>query len=128
MKLKQGNLLFILGVIFLSIFFIGSNVKAVGDDSLNATNLATNSYNNTTNSSTTNSTSNSTSNSIDDSSDNTASFENYTGVPDTNSTTKVSNYSPNSELGISGILNVLLIAVGVLLILLAIAILIKIGK
>ena len=96
MKLKQGNLLFILGVIFLSIFFIGSNVKAVGDDSLNATNLATNS----TNSSTTNSTSNSTSNSIDDSSDNTASFENYTGVPDTNSTTKVSNYSPNSELGI----------------------------
>ncbi len=124
MKLKQGNLLFILGVIFLSIFFIGSNVKAVGDDSLNATNLATNS----TNSSTTNSTSNSTSNSIDDSSDNTASFENYTGVPDTNSTTKVSNYSPNSELGISGILNVLLIAVGVLLILLAIAILIKIGK
>jgi len=123
-KLKQGNLLFILGVIFLSIFFIGSNVKAVGDDSLNATNLATNS----TNSSTTNSTSNSTSNSIDDSSDNTASFENYTGVPDTNSTTKVSNYSPNSELGISGILNVLLIAVGVLLILLAIAILIKIGK
>lgn len=124
MKLKQGNLLFILGVIFLSIFFIGSNVKAVGDDSLNATNLATNS----TNLSTTNSTSNSTSNSIDDSSDNTASFENYTGVPDTNSTTKVSNYSPNSELGISGILNVLLIAVGVLLILLAIAILIKIGK
>lgn len=124
MKLKQGNLLFILGVIFLSIFFIGSNVKAVGDDSLNATNLATNS----TNSSTTNSTSNSTSNSINDSSDNTASFENYTGVPDTNSTTKVSNYSPNSELGISGILNVLLIAVGVLLILLAIAILIKIGK
>ena len=124
MKLKQGNLLFILGVIFLSIFFIGSNVKAVGDDSLNATNLATNS----TNSSTTNSTSNSTSNSIDDSSDNTASFENYTGVPDTNSTTKVSNYSPNSELGISGILIVLLIAVGVLLILLAIAILIKIGK
>ena len=124
MKLKQGNLLFILGVIFLSIFFIGSNVKAVGDDSLNATNLAANS----TNSSTTNSTSNSTSNSIDDSSDNTASFENYTGVPDTNSTTKVSNYSPNSELGISGILNVLLIAVGVLLILLAIAILIKIGK
>ena len=124
MKLKQGNLLFILGVIFLSIFFIGSNVKAVGDDSLNATNLATNS----TNSSTTNSTSNSTSNSIDDSSDNTASFENYTGVPDTNSTTKISNYSPNSELGISGILNVLLIAVGVLLILLAIAILIKIGK
>lgn len=124
MKLKQGNLLFILGVIFLSIFFIGSNVNAVGDDSLNATNLATNS----TNSSTTNSTSNSTSNSIDDSSDNTASFENYTGVPDTNSTTKVSNYSPNSELGISGILNVLLIAVGVLLILLAIAILIKIGK
>lgn len=124
MKLKQGNLLFILGVIFLSIFFIGSNVKAVGDDSLNATNLATNS----TNSSTTNSTSNSTSNSIDDSSDNTASFENYTGVPDTNSTTKVSNYSPNSELGISGILNVLLIAVGVLLILLAIAILIKISK
>lgn len=124
MKLKQGNLLFILGVIFLSIFFIGSNVKAVGDDSLNATNLATNS----TNSSTTNSTSNSTSNSIDDSSDNTASFENYTGVPDTNSTTKVSNYSPNSELGISGILNVLLIAVGVLLILLAIAILIKIDK
>ena len=121
MKLKQGNLLFILGVIFLSIFFIGSNVKAVGDDSLNATNLATNS-------STTNSTSNSTSNSIDDSSDNTASFENYTGVPDTNSTTKVSNYSPNSELGISGILNVLLIAVGVLLILLAIAILIKISK
>lgn len=128
MKLKRGNLLFILGVIFLLIFFIGSNVKAVTDDSLNDTNLTTNSYNySTTNSSTTN-TSNSTSNSLDDDVDNTTSFENYTGVPDTNSTTKVSNYSPNTELGISGILNVLLIAVGVLLILLAIAILIKISK
>ncbi len=54
-------------------------------------------------------------------------FANYTGVSDTSSTT-VSNYSPDSELGISQILNILLIVVGVLLIFLAIAIIIKINQ
>lgn len=137
MKSKQLKQIFIGCVILFFVLFFATSVKAV-----DATNNTTSTYNYIQNTSSSNettssdNTSSNTSNSSvsttsanysDDEEDaqNTTSFENYTGVADSSST-KVSNYSPNSELGISGILNVLLIVVGILLILLAIAILIKV--
>ena len=121
MKSKQLKQIFIGCVILFFVLFFATSVKAV-----DATNNTTSTYNYTQNTSSSNETTSSdnTSNSSvsttsanysDDEEDaqNTTSFENYTGVADSSST-KVSNYSPNSELGISGILNVLLIVVGIL--------------
>ena len=59
---------------------------------------------------------------------NSTSFDNYTGIADTSASTTVSSVVPEDGLNLSNILNILLIVVGVLLILLAIAILIKLKK
>lgn len=139
MKSNQLKLIFISCILIItSVFFY--SVKAVDAEDTNnsvnyteSSNSTSSTTNTSSNTSTLNNTSSNTSNSAtntstsDDETDNTTSFANYTGVSDTSSTT-VSNYSPDSELGISQILNILLIVVGVLLIFLAIAIIIKINQ
>ena len=136
MKSNQLKLIFISCILIItSVFFY--SVKAVDaedtDNYTESSNSTSSTTNTSSNTSTLNNTSSNTSNSAtntstsDDETDNTTSFANYTGVSDTSSTT-VSNYSPDSELGISQILNILLIVVGVLLIFLAIAIIIKINQ
>ena len=123
MKTKKLKIIFITCILLIvSAFMV--NVKAVETENTSNSTQNSTSYSGNTSNSTTNTTS------YDDteSTGNATSFENYTGVADNTATTTVSNYSPNSELGISGILNILLIAVGILLILLAIAIILKINK
>lgn len=145
---------FMIGMIVLMLLSLATSVFAVSSDNaidneqmvnpmsisnetenVVATNESTNTFESTTNTNSfenntnTNSSENTTSdNTFDDTVDDTTptSYANYTGVPD--SSASVSSYVPSSELGLSDILNILLIVVGVLLILLAIAILIKLKR
>ncbi len=94
------------------------NFNNIADENFSEDEDEENEISTNTNSNTNSNTSNTSSNST--------SYENYTGVPDSSAT--VTSYLPESDLGLTNILNILLIVVGILLILLAVAILIKLKK
>ncbi len=137
---------FMIGMIVLMLLSLATSVFAVSSDNtidneqmvnpmsisnetenVVATNESTNTFESTTNTNSfenntnTNSSRNTTSNETTP-----TSYANYTGVPDTSAS--VSSFVPSSDLSLADILNILLIVVGVLLVLLAIAILIKLKR
>lgn len=72
---------------------------------------------------------NSLTNSVNDDEDlNNTNYSNSTNIASENNSTKVTSVVPESNLGLTNILNFVLITIGILLILLAIAILIKLNK
>lgn len=113
-------------IIFLFVLLFGTNIYAVDID-MNLTNIDTLSNNDVSNSNTnTNTSANTSSNKTNTSTNSTTNTSSNT----TNTSATVSSVSslPESELGLTNILNILLITVGFILILLAIAILIKLRK
>lgn len=136
--LKQIKKIFIVGFILFFVISVTAFVSAVDEDVTDST-VNSNDISNTSSSNTTNTSYDSdTANSLDDSyvdmldsevDEEDMSFSNYTGTPDSTSTTVSSlNSASDSELGLTEILNILLIVIGILLILLAIAILVKVKK
>lgn len=127
-KLKKFKLIIILSIILLLVgtslcYAVDLNVTDDLTTGLTSGNESNNSSN-TNNSSSTNTTDDESEN-TSNSSNTSSNTSNSSSSSSSNSIAKVTSSLPESSLGLSNILNILLIAVGVLLILLSIAILIR---
>jgi len=126
--MQKQKIFKVLFILFIAIFMLAQFTYATDID----TTALSNSYNNSTtnNTTNTNTTTNSISNSINNSVDSTKNSTTNTIKPVTTTTPSVSSTSslPEADLGFTNILNIVLIVIGLLLILLGIAILIRLKK
>lgn len=135
--IKSLKICFIIVMLIILLSFttnvlaVDTNINATSSEDLLSNTTSTTNTSNTSDTSnstnTTNSTNSTNSSNVSNSTNSTNTTASSTSSANTNSIT-VQGGLPESDLGISNILSIILIAIGVLLILLAIAILIRLGK